>query len=273
MALQHPRQAPAALWPIAGRVVISNAPIAIAADRLRARLVPPSRTPISAQADPSAGWVPQILQRMRYLLWLKLLGVSAFMWIFFIGYFYLLRHPVRPVTVMPLTALDLAIGHQPSAFAAYVSLWLYVGIAPGLMLRLRELIIYGLWAAALCAAGLLVFYFLPTAVPPPVITADLSQHPGFALLQGVDAAGNACPSLHVATALFSAIWITRLLRHMRAPGWLMAVNWVWLLAIVYSTLAIKQHVVLDVVAGAALGGVFAWASLHWFPKQAWQRRA
>ncbi len=206
-------------------------------------------------------------------LWLKTLGISAFMWVFFIGYFHLLRNPTRPVFEMPLTALDLAISHQPSALAAYVSLWLYVGIAPGLMLRLRDLIVFGLWAAALCATGLLVFFIAPTAVPPPAITADLSQHAGFALLQGVDAAGNACPSLHVATALFSAVWITRLLRHMGAPVGLMVVNWVWLLAIVYSTLAIKQHVVLDAVAGAALGGVFAWASLRWFPKQAWQRNA
>jgi membrane-associated phospholipid phosphatase len=214
-----------------------------------------------------------MLQRMRYLLWLKLLGVSGFMWLFFIGYFYLLRNPARPVMEMPLTALDLAISHQPSAFAAYVSLWLYVGIAPGLMPRLRDLVVYGLWAAALCASGLLVFYLAPTAVPPPVVTADLSQHAGFALLKGVDAAGNACPSLHVATALFSAVWIGRLLRHIGAPGWLRAANWVWLLAIVYSTLAIKQHVVLDAVAGAALGSVFAWASLRWLAPQAGLRGA
>lgn len=206
---------------------------------------------------------------MRYLLWLKLMGVSAFMWVFFIGYFHLLRNPVRPVFEMPLTALDLVIDHQPAALAAYVSLWLYVGIAPGLMLKLRDLIVFGLWAAALCGAGLLIFYLAPTAVPPYQGVIDLARHPGFAMLQGVDAAGNACPSLHVATALFSAVWIDRLLRHIGAPGALRAASWVWLALIVYSTLAIKQHVVLDVLAGVALGGVFAWASLRWFPRRAW----
>lgn len=256
-----------------GGVVISIEPIALVADRLRTRLVPPSRTPPLAQSALVPGWGTQILQRVRYLAWLKLLGVSAFMWVFFIGYFYLLRNPARPVLVMPLTWLDHAISHQPGAFAAYVSLWVYVGIPAGLMLRLRDLIVFGAWAAALCGAGLLIFYLVPTAVPPPVITADLSQHAGFALLQGVDAAGNACPSLHVATALFSALWIDRLLRHVCAPRWLRVFNAVWLLAIVYSTLAIKQHVVLDAVAGAALGGLFAWASLRWFPRQAWLRHA
>jgi membrane-associated phospholipid phosphatase len=187
------------------------------------------------------------------------------MWLFFIAYFHLLRHPVRPPVVMPLTALDQAIGLQPGALAAYVSLWFYVGIAPGLMLTLRALVVYGLWIGALCLTGLASFYFWPTAVPLPVLAVDLAQHPGFALLQGVDTAGNACPSLHVATALFSALWVARLLREVSAPALLRALNWAWLALIVYSTLAIKQHVVIDVLAGAALGLVFAWPSLRWSP--------
>lgn len=200
---------------------------------------------------------------MRYLFWLKVTGISGFMWLFFIAYFHLLRNPVRPVVEMPLTALDQAIGHQPWAFWAYVSLWVYVGIAPGLMLRLRDLLVHGAWAAALCCTGLLIFYVAPTAVPPHPLGPDVANHPGFALLQGVDAAGNACPSLHVATALFSASWVQRLLHHVGAPAWTSVLNIVWLALIVFSTMAIKQHVALDVLAGLLLGGSFAWASLRW----------
>ena len=57
--------------------------------------------------------------------------------IFFLGYFHTLRHPVYPVFQMPLTALDHLIPFQPHAMLAYVSLWLYVGTAPGLMLTLK----------------------------------------------------------------------------------------------------------------------------------------
>jgi membrane-associated phospholipid phosphatase len=40
---------------------------------------------------------------------------------------------------------------------------------------------------------------------------------------------------------------------MRA-GWIVrAVSWVWSLGIVYSAMATKQHVALDVLAGAVLG--------------------
>ena len=201
--------------------------------------------------------------RLRRHWWLKASGVSLFMWGFFVAYFYLLRHPAYPVTQMPLTALDRAIPLQPGALAAYVSLWLYVSIPPGLMRSLRELIVYGLWAGGLCLAGLAFFYFVPTAVPPLVVGVDLAQHPSFAMLAGVDAAGNACPSLHVASAIFAALWIDRVLRDVRAPRLLRGLNGGWFFLIAYSTLAIKQHVVLDVLAGALLGGVFALASLRW----------
>ncbi len=201
------------------------------------------------------GWVADLSERAVCLLPLKFAGISAFIWVFFIGYFELLRHPPYPVTVMPLTGLDHWIPFQPAAVVAYLSLWVYVGIAPGLMLRLRELLGYGCWAGALCLTGLACFWLWPTAVPRLVLPA--TDFPGFATLQGVDAAGNACPSMHVAIAIFSAAWIESLLRLTKSPAALRLLNAAWFLAIVWSTLAIKQHVVLDVLAGAALGMAFA----------------
>ncbi len=219
----------------------------------------------AATAGPQPGWAADMLYRVRFHLVLKALGISAFMWVFFGIYFHLLRHPVRPVWVMPLTALDRAIPFQPGALAAYVSLWLYVGIPPGLMLSLREVLIYGAWIGAMCLTGLACFYFWPTAVPPRDLAIDLASHPGFAMLQGIDAAGNACPSLHVATAAFSAAWIHRLLRATGArPQWLL-LNGVWLALIVHSTLATRQHVALDALAGALLAAAFAWPALRFSP--------
>jgi membrane-associated phospholipid phosphatase len=81
----------------------------------------------------------------------------------------------------------------------------------------------------------------------------------------VDAPGNALPSLHVATALFTALWIERLLHEIGTPAALRRLNWLWLTLIVYATLATKQHLLLDVLAGGALGAAFARASLRWFP--------
>jgi PAP2 superfamily len=229
-----------------------------------------SHRPAPAGDKPAlpAPWTAQFGLRMKRYFLLKLVGISLFMWVFFIGYFHVLRHPAVPVTEMPLTALDHLIPFHPAAIGPYLSLWLYVGIAPGLLLRFWPLVVYGAWSAALCLTGLAVFFLAPTAVPKQAIAVNVAEHPAFALLQGIDAAGNACPSLHVATATFAVIWIQRLLRDMGAPAALRAINLGWFLLIVHSTLAIKQHVVLDVVAGALLGAVFAAASLRWRPSDA-----
>ena len=53
--------------------------------------------------------------------------------------------------------------------------------------------------------------------------------------------------------LFSAIWLDVLFREMRAGWATRGANWCWGLGIVYSAMATKQHVAIDVLAGAILG--------------------
>lgn len=225
-----------------------------------------SRRPADS-ARSGDGWKTTLARHWRHRQWLKVLGICAFTWIFFVAYFHVLRNAPHPVTVMPLTPLDGWIPFEPAAFWVYVSLWFYVGIAPGLLPSMRALLGYGAWIAALCVAGLLCFWLWPTAVPSQAHQLDpaVANHAGFALMRGVDAAGNACPSLHVATATFTALWVQRLLAAAGAPWPLKAVNATWLLLIAWSTVAVRQHVVLDVVAGAALGVAFGLAALRFGP--------
>ena len=78
-------------------------------------------------------WLIQAQALCRHRFWWKTLGIGVFITVFFVGYFQVLRHPVHAVTLMPLTTLDHLIVFQPAALLAYVSLWLYVGIAPMLL--------------------------------------------------------------------------------------------------------------------------------------------
>jgi hypothetical protein len=197
---------------------------------------------------------------MRAWFWLKALGTTAFMWLFFVGYFHLLRHPVRPAFEMPVTAVDRWLDFHPWALWPYVSLWVYVAIPAGLLTSFRALLHYGVWIGGLCGVGLACFYLWPTSVPR-VDVADAS-HAGFALLRGVDAVGNACPSLHVATATYSMLWLQRLLAELALPRWTRVFNVTWFALIAWSTLAIKQHVWWDLLAGVMLALVFAWPSLR-----------
>ena len=71
-----------------------------------------------------------------------------------------------------------------------------------------------------------------------------------------------------AIAMFTVIRLEDVLRRAGAPGGLRLVNCAWFVAIAASTLLVKQHVVLDVAAGALLGIAFAWPSMHWRPAPA-----
>ena len=193
-------------------------------------------------------------------MYLKSIGTTLFISLFFAAYFYLLKDPAYPTTVMPFTLLDRLIGFEPLALPLYFSLWVYVSLPPALLATRRELFGYGKVMAWTCLAGLVVFYFWPTAVPAANI--DWTQYPDVNFLKNMDASGNACPSLHVTTAVFSGIWLHHLLRRFGAPQWLLVFNGMWCIGIVYSTLATRQHVAVDVLAGLVLGVLAAYLSLR-----------
>jgi len=147
-------------------------------------------------------------------------------------------------------------GPIPARLAAAVRLALvYVLLAPALLPDRRALWSYLAAVVALSVVGFGIFLIWPTAVPKPEI--PWPEHTLLSYLKVVDASGNAFPSLHTAFAVFTAAWLGRLLRGIGAGGIARALNWLWCAGIVYSTLATRQHVALDALAGAALGAAGA----------------
>lgn len=205
-------------------------------------------------------WYLQIAAVIFKHVYLKAIGTMLFIGVFFSVYFYLLKHPAYPLTTMPTIWLDHLVGFTPQSLPIYVSLWLYVSLPPALLTTRRELYIYGMYIAATCLAALTIFYFWPTSVP--VANINWALYPDMNSLKSMDASGNACPSLHVVTAIFSVLWLHHLLRRFDSPLWVLILNWVWCIAIVYSTIATRQHVAVDVLAGIALGVPAACLSLR-----------
>jgi len=221
-------------------------------------------------ASPAHGrlWRPQFARRVREGFLRTVVSISCLTAVFFAAYFGVQRHPAYVPVVMPLTWLDMIVPFQPAALVAYVSLWIYVGVGPGLQRTIADFAVYLLWLSALCLCGLAIFFFWPTQAP--VRLALATHFPGFAVLHRVDLTSNACPSMHVAVAIFTAVRVEDVLRSLGAPRWLRMANLAWFLVIAYSTLATKQHVALDVVAGALLGVLIAVMSLRWRPGEARQ---
>jgi len=212
------------------------------------------------QEETPTAWHRQVAAVLFRHVYLKAIGTTVFITLFFNAYFYLLKNPAHPITIMPFTWFDGLIAVQPLALPIYVSMWVYVSLPPALLATRRELWFYGAAIAATCLAGLLVFYWWPTAVPAADV--DWTRFPELDFLKNIDASGNACPSLHVATAVFSGVWLHHLLRRFGGPLWILSFNWAWCIGIVYSTMATRQHVALDVLGGLALGLLAAWLSLR-----------
>jgi membrane-associated phospholipid phosphatase len=211
-------------------------------------------------SPPTALWLREAGRRIRLHWVFKMVGTAVCMTSFFVAYFWLLNHSRLPITTVPRIFLDDLVPFQPLALPLYVSIWIYVPLAPALMQERRELWSYAAAVFVVSLVGFAVFLLWPTTVPKPDI--DWARHPSVSYLKAVDASGNAFPSLHVAFAVFTAVWFRRLLREMGAGAGVLALNWLWCLGIIYSTLAIRQHVALDAIAGVVLGAAGALAHLR-----------
>ncbi|MDH4325176.1 MAG: phosphatase PAP2 family protein [Betaproteobacteria bacterium] len=186
--------------------------------------------------------------------------------VFFYAYFWAMRHPLAAVTVMPVTWFDELIGFQPLSFPLYVFLWAYISLGTALAKDLRELASFGVASLGMSAVGLAIFMLLPTRAPDFAI--DWSLYPSMQFLKAVDVSGNAFPSLHAAFCVFTAVVLHAQLTAIGAARWLRAGNLLLSAGILYSTMATRQHVALDVVAGAMLGGAASLAYVGVLPGRA-----
>ena len=216
-------------------------------------------------STPASGWQREIVRRVTSDSLLKggstVIGIA----LFFAAYFWVLRNPLGDVTTMPVLALDRWLDFEFAAMPLYLSLWVYLSLGPALLPDRRALLRYGVACLFVATVGLTLFLFWPTKVPPlsAALAAEVANHAGMTMLRGVDMSGNACPSLHVAFAVFAAAGLARELHAIGAPTWVRALSTLWCAGIVYSTLATRQHVVLDVLGGTLLGAFAAVLLAAW----------
>jgi membrane-associated phospholipid phosphatase len=207
----------------------------------------------------AATWTRELKRRAGHLWALKMFATMGGIALFFYAYFWVMRHQLSPVVVMPAIWVDELVPFWPQSFVLYASLWAYVALGSALLKDRRELAAWGAASLAMIVVGLGIFIVLPTKIPSVAI--DWSQHPSLQFLKTVDVSGNACPSLHAAFAVFTGVVLHGTLTAIRAPRSLPACSALWCLGIVYSTIATRQHVALDVIAGSVLAGAASIAYL------------
>ena len=177
----------------------------------------------------------------------------------YVPYYLLQRHPVFQPTVMPLSFCDRLIPFVDKAVWIYLSIYLLMPIGPYLMIRRREILRYAMGVVLIGAIADLIFFFWPTVCPRPATGGATAA---YRLLTVIDTPFHAFPSLHAAFAVYSALCATRILRELGARTiWRRAI-WFWAFCILIATLLTKQHVIVDLAAGAALGFAVHFCVFH-----------
>jgi membrane-associated phospholipid phosphatase len=202
------------------------------------------------ECDDRGTFVHNLTCRILFMAIQKALLSISMITIFFLIYFYFLEHNFFEVTTIPETWIDELIPFEPIFFYAYVSLWVYLSLSMAIIKNKKEFKSYLLYLAVLGTMAILFYLFFPTTIIQDIhAPKDNILH----IIKDIDMAGNAFPSMHVASSLFAFIWLNRHLENMKAPRFLKLLNALWFLTIVYSTMAIDQHLFIDVVGGVLLG--------------------
>lgn len=145
---------------------------------------------------------------------------------------------LREPMLLPLSFVDNAVPFSPWAMPVYLSHFLFLPFAL-LSVRAHAVFVRSLKAMSLAAAlACVVFVAYPTTFP----RVD-SAGPWFGLLNFIDTPANCFPSLHVALAAIAA-W------GLREDGRPLAAA--WSLAIIASTVLVKQHYAADAAGGLLL---------------------
>ncbi len=207
-------------------------------------------------------------RRLRSQARHKLVLLAVLPGVFCLGYFTLQHLTLWTPTTFALTALDRAIGFAPRWIYAYQSLYLLMPIPPLLATRKDQLRRYTEGFLWLTAAGFLIFLLFPVTSPRPDGVTGIAA---FDLLARYEGKLNAFPSLHAGLLAYTMIfahWAFPRELSTALGRSLFVVGLVWGGAILYATLATKQHYAVDLPAGIVL----AWLSHRWSGRTLRHRR-
>ena len=200
-------------------------------------------------SSPSLLW-QELRQRLKAELGLKLALTILLNLFFYVPYGLLQRHHLFTPTRLLPGFLDHLFPFFDRAVWIYCSIFLLMPLAPLLMRRRRQLLCYAIGILLIEFTAFVIFFFRPTYCPRPDASRTIAA---YRLLISVDAPLNAFPSLHAAFAVFSGFCVVQVFSELQFHRLWRAAAVLWTALILLGTLLTKQHTLLDIVAGAALG--------------------
>jgi membrane-associated phospholipid phosphatase len=188
--------------------------------------------------------------RLKSGLPLKLILLVALNPLVYVPYLFLQRHPFFPPTGMSASFLDRLVPFSDLAVWPYLSIYLLMPVGPFLMGRRNQILRYAAGIVLISFFADIIFLLRPTLSPRPVVAGTSAA---YQMLTAIDNSFHAFPSLHAAFAVYSALCAGLVLRELGSRRILRFGIWIWALMILYATLATKQHVLVDIIAGSGLG--------------------
>jgi membrane-associated phospholipid phosphatase len=179
-------------------------------------------------------------------------GILVVIWI--LAPYAILQHvEIFPVLWIPELALDRAIPVFLPGIWVYFSFYILLGLV-GLTVEKKIFITYLYTVGWVTAVSHAFFLFMPNGVMRSDV--DLDSAPTiYQFLVSLDLPRNAMPSLHASLSVVAAIAAQF---STIFPRWSKPLIWLWVLAIFWSTIAIRQHVSLDLVSGGIIAGIVWW---------------
>ena len=179
-------------------------------------------------------------------------GILVIIWIL-APYSILQRVEIFPVMWMPELALDSAIPVCFEGVGLYYSYYLLLGMT-GLVVEKRLFIQYLYTIGWVTAVSHAFYLFMPNGV----LRSDIDYEAApifYQMLVSVDLPRNAMPSLHASLSVVAAIGVQL---SGNFPKWSKPLVWFWVLGIFWSTIALRQHVSIDLMVGSLVAVVVWW---------------
>lgn len=191
-----------------------------------------------------------LIGRLKSELRLKLVMLVALNIIVWTPYITLQHIHFFQPTEMPLSFIDRAIPFHPAASWIYFSVYALMPIGPFLMNSREQLFRYSSGIVTITGFATIVFVFWPTICPRPTVPVS---EPLYRALIYIDRPSHAFPSLHAAFGIYSCLCAIDVGRPL---GWNLSFDRgliTWTALILLATLLTRQHVLVDIAAGSALG--------------------
>ncbi|MGI8603493.1 MAG: phosphatase PAP2 family protein [Verrucomicrobiales bacterium] len=176
------------------------------------------------------------------------------------GYYATQRMAWRPIWWLDIGALEEWVPFKPNAVWIYGTFHAWF-LLPFFVLRNRPQIRRYAWAffwVATISIG--IFVLFPTGVVRPEIAGDIPWP--YHLCRQLDLPRNGFPSLHASITVLSAAFLHRASQSLVRASFWRTMIWMWVAAICWSCIALRQHVALDVLGGILIGVAAAWIAVR-----------